>query len=149
MKAERTRLRRYAIGFSLALLLLAAAGCQDVSKPIVDTKSAANETTAIAALRSIASAQSLYFVSHGSEYGSFEQLTQGGNLDSRFKGEQPVVGGYVFSMSVSSGSYTVNADPKQGVAAGSTGGRHFFMESSDNAIHFNPASTASASDPTL
>jgi ApbE superfamily uncharacterized protein (UPF0280 family) len=149
MKAERTKSQRYVIGFSLVLLLLSIAACQDVSKPVVSTKSAANETAAIAALRSIASAQSLYFVSHSSEYGSFDQLTQGGNLDSRFKGEQPVVGGYVFSMSVSSGSYSVNADPKEGVAAGSTGGRHFFMESSDNAIHFNLTKSASASDPTL
>ncbi len=149
MKAERHRPRHYAIGLSLVLLLLATSACQDYSKPITDTKSAANETTAIAALRSIASAQSLYFVSHSSEYGTFEQLTQGGNLDARFKGDQPVVGGYVFSMSVSPGSYTVTADPKQGVAAGSTGGRHFFMDSSDNAIHFNLTKPATASDPTL
>ena len=62
-------------------------------------------------------------------------------LDSRFSGERPVVQGYAFAMTVSaSGSFAVNADPKE------NDGQHFFMDQ-NNTIHFNDEKPASASDP--
>jgi hypothetical protein len=150
MKARRIEsTRTLFLHASLVLLFLATTACQQHTEQITNTKSAANETAAIGALRSIASAQSLYSVTHNGEYGTFEQLVSGGNLDSRFKGEQPVIGGYVLKMKASGQIYSVNADPQQAVAAGSTGSRHFYLDSTDNNIHVNPQQPASASDPTL
>lgn len=149
MKAEKTESAHRLLSISLCLLLLAATACQTHTEKITDSKSAANETAVIGALRSIASAQSLYAVTHNGEYGTFDQLVGGGHLDSRFKGEQPHIGGYVLTMKVSAGSYAVNADPQAGIAAGSTGNRHFYLDATDNAVHFNRQRAASSSDPTL
>jgi hypothetical protein len=136
--------------------MLAWTACQSHTEKITGGKSAANETAAIGALRAIASAQTVYATTHEGNYGTFAELVQAGNLDVRFSGERPVIGGYVLTMKVAPkvsdgqmGSYTVNADPQQAGAAGSTGTRHFYMDSSDNAVRVNATRPASASDPTL
>lgn len=149
--------------FALALALMLGA-CQSstnsntstTTNPLVGTKSAANETAAIGALRTISSAQSAYSVSHDGDYGTFEELVKAGNLDVRFSGDRPVVGGYILTMKVTAkgsdalaGSFVVNADPQQDVAAGSTGSRHFYMGSTESTIHVNAKQAASSSDPQL
>ncbi len=149
MKAQINTSRRKIFLLTSLLLVITAAACQNYSEKITNSKSAANETVVIGALRSIASAQTIYSVSHNGEYGTFEQLVSGGNLDARFRGEQPVIGGYVLTMKVSPQSYAVNANPQQAVAAGSTGSRHFYLESNDSGVHVNQTQSASASDPTL
>ncbi len=143
------------ITLAFAAALMAACG-SDVQKATVGSKSAANETAAIGALRAIATAQSIYSVSHEGDYGTFEELVSAGQLDARFSGSQPVVGGYVLTMKVSpkdSGAgqlpfYTVNADPQQNVAAASTGNRHFYADSS-GVIHVNAKQSAAAGDSPL
>jgi hypothetical protein len=130
--------------------------CQTHTDTLVRSKSTANETVAIGALRSIASAQSAYSITHEGNYGTFAELVDGGNLDSRFAGESPVMGGYVLKLKTTpkdsggrAASYSVNADPQEALPAGSTGSRHFYLDASDNAIHVNAKQTASSSDPTL
>lgn len=161
MTAHRTNsswlsFRLSIITFAFAAALMATACGSDVQKATVGSKSAANETAAIGALRTIATVQSTYSVSHEGDYGTFEELVKAGQLDGRFSGSQPVVGGYVLTMKVSpkdSGagqppSYTVNADPQQDVAAASTGNRHFYTDAS-GVIRVNAKQAAAASDSPL
>lgn len=139
------------------MVMLVLTSCQ--SKPAetaTATKSTANETAAIGALRTISSAQSMYTATHEGSYGTFAQLVSAGNLDQRFSGEQPVIGGYVLTMKLTpkdsggqAASFTVNADPQSSVAATSAGSRHFYLDSTENIIRFNAKGSASASDPTL
>ena len=144
------------ITLAFAAVLMATACGSDVQKATVGSKSAVNETAAIGALRTIATAQTTYSVSHEGDYGTFEELVSAGQLDARFSGSQPVVGGYVLTMKVSpkdSGasqpaSYTVNADPQQNVAEPSTGNRHFYADSS-GMIRVNAKQSAAASDSPL
>jgi hypothetical protein len=149
--------RLITILFIIAATLMATACGDTVKKATVGSKSAANEGAAIGALRTVASAESIYSASHEGDYGTLAQLVESGQLDARFGGSPPIVGGYVLTMRVSPqdtaggrpAAYTVNADPQQNVAEASTGNRHFCLDSSDGAIHVNQKQTASASDPPL
>lgn len=135
----------------LIVLTCLAAGCQSYTKGLQDSVTRADETAAIAALKAIFAAQQTYSVSNNGGYGTFEQLTQGGFLDSRFASAKPRFKGYVLSMTVTAkgggseeGSYSVNADPEPPQE-----GRHFFMDSSSGLIHVNASQPAGASDPSL
>jgi len=108
---------------------------------------AADEGFAIQALRTIATAQTQFKVTRGS-YGDFEALTQAGVLDQRFASATPTLKGYRLSMKSSESEFTVNADPET-QPQGTTGSRHFYLESSDNAIHVNATQTAGKNDPIL
>lgn len=140
----------------LFAILIALAGCQSVSNVPVKTKSAANEASAVAALRTIASAQAMYSTTHEGDFGTFEELVGAGNLDTRFSGDRPIVGGYVLTIKIrpkdsggNPASYEVNADPQSDVAAGSTGNRHLYVDSKDSVIRVNAKQAASSSDPQL
>jgi hypothetical protein len=161
MMAQRTgtswlNFRLLMLAFALAAALLATACGSEVEKATVGSKSAANETAAIGALRAVASAQAIYSTTHEGDYGTFEELVKAGQLDARFSGSQPVVGGYVLTMKVAPKdtgagqppSYAVNADPQQNVAAASTGNRHFYLDSS-GVIHVNAKQAAAAGDSPL
>jgi len=142
--------------FCALTLALLATGCQSFTDSTVKTKSAANEAAAIGALRTVSSAQTQYSVTHDGNFGTFEQLVKAGNLDARFGGERPIIGGYALTMKVTpadSGgkpsAYVINADPQQDVAAGSTGTRHLYMDSTDSTIHTNAKQSASSADPLM
>jgi len=109
---------------------------------------AADEASAIQALRTISTAQTQLKATNGA-YGSFEDLTQAGMLDQRFAGVTPNLRGYQFTMTVTDSDYTVNADPQITEAQPTTGSRHFYLNSSDNAIHVNTGQSASKNDPVL
>lgn len=110
--------------------------------------SAADETSAIQSLRAIANAQQQLKATRGA-YGSFGALTQAGMLDARFAGSAPNLRGYRFTMNASDSDFSVNADPQTTEAQPTTGSRHFYLDSNDNAIHVNVKQAASKSDPTL
>lgn len=154
MRRDVRFVRLRVVLFTLAVGLFSTS-CQSYTDTTVKSKSAANETLAISALRTISSAQTSYSVSHDGDFGTFEELVKAGHLAVRFSGNSPVVGGYVLTMKVSpkdssgsAASYAVNADPETSVAAGSTGTRHFFMDST-NTIHVNAKQSAGAGDPQL
>ena len=93
---------------------------------------AGNEAAAIQNLRNIATEQRTYFNMHGrTGYASFDDL----KLDKRFKGDAPVVDGYVYTLRViqksqsTPPSFTLNADPQQKEGIGATGKRHFYIDS--------------------
>ncbi len=114
-----------------------------------------NETAATQTLNTIKQLQADYSLGHRGEYGTFEQLIREGALDERFKGDSPVVSGYVFTLKVvpkSSGqpaTYTINADPQSAEGIGATGKRHFYFDPSLSTIRENPDQPATASDPPL
>ena len=114
-----------------------------------------NETAATQTINTIKQLQADYSLGHRGEYGTFEQLIKEGALDDRFKGDAPVVSGYVFTMKVvpkSSGqpaTYTINADPQSREGIGATGKRHFYFDPSLSTIRENPDQPASASDPPI
>jgi len=110
--------------------------------------SAADEASAIQALRTIATAQQELKATRG-VYGSFDALTQAGLLDARFAGSTPNLKGYRFNLNVTDADFSVNADPQTTEAQPTTGGRHFYLASADNSIHVNPTQAASKNDPVL
>ena len=110
--------------------------------------SAVDETSAIQTLRTIATAQAQARATKGS-YGDFNTLVQAGFLDQRFAGETPVLRGYRFRMTAGENDFSVNADPQASSGQEATGGRHFYLDSTDNDIHANRGQTAAKTDPVL
>ena len=131
-------------GFSIVACLMALA-CEPATKGLKQSAVRVDETSAIATLQTIAAAQRSYFASTG-EYGSFQQLSSGDFLDSRFNSDKPEVQNYVFSMDVSAQKFSCNADPLK--VAGQAG-RHLYTDSESAAVHVNPDQPATASDPLL
>lgn len=109
---------------------------------------AADEGSTIQALRTIASAEAQMKVTRGS-YGDFDALTQAGYLDQRFAGRTPNLKGYRFTITANESDFSVNADPQTTETQPTTGSRHFYLDSSDNAVHANPKQVASKSDPVV
>jgi hypothetical protein len=109
---------------------------------------AADEAAAIQSSRAISSAQTQFQATNGA-YGTFEALTQRGFLDQRFAGAAPNLKGYQFTMLVTDTGFSVNADPQTSETQPATGTRHFYLDSSDLAIHVNANQAASKSDPVL
>jgi len=109
---------------------------------------AADEGSAIQALRTIASAETQMKVTRGS-FGDFDALTQAGYLDQRFAGRTPNLKGYRFTITASESDFSVNADPQTTEAQPTTGSRHFYLDSSENAVHANSKQPASKNDPVV
>jgi hypothetical protein len=133
----------------IVLLCAIFAGCQSYTSGLVQTAGRADEAVVLSTLRSIMTAENAYNASNGS-YATFEQLTNGGFLDARFKGERPSLNGYSYNITVAEksettglASYTCNADPER---TGDRAGRHFYIDSTSNDIHFNATRPGSAAD---
>lgn len=139
--------RHLTLGMLLLVTCIAFA-CRSYTKALEQSVERADETAAISALRTLSMAQRTYGVSNENRFGTFEQLVQGGFLDSRFNFERPKFKGYVLTMSVtngaSGGSFSANADPEPPQQ-----GRHFYMDSESGIIHVNTSQPAGASDPSL
>jgi hypothetical protein len=141
-------LRRLVLVFSLALCF-ALPSCQSYTGGLQKSMAGADETAAISALHAIAVAQRTYGITNGGEYGTLQQLTDGGFLDVRYGGSKPVKD-YTLTMNVipkssggPEGSYSCNADPDDKGPAG----RHFYVDSTSTAIHINASQSATAQDP--
>lgn len=109
---------------------------------------AADETSAIQALRTIATAEAQLKATQGT-YGDFGALTQAGLLDERFAGAAPNLRGYRFTVQASDADFAVNADPQITETQPTTGSRHFYLDSTDNIVHVNPVQKAGRTDPSL
>jgi Tfp pilus assembly protein PilE len=136
---------RFLLAGFLILACLIALACEPATKGLKQSVVRADEASAIATLHTIASAQRNYFASTG-EYGSFQQLSSGEFLDSRFNSDKPEVNNYVFSMDVSAQKFSCNADPLK--TAGQAG-RHLHIDSESADVHVNPEQSATASDPPI
>jgi Tfp pilus assembly protein PilE len=120
--------------------------CQTYSTGLQQSVARADETSAIAALKTISTAQQTYAVSNGGSFGTFQQLCEAGHLDKRFNSSTPQVKDYVLSMEVSANSYSLNADPAR---SGEQAGRHFYLDSTSPLIRVNPTQPATAKDPLM
>lgn len=132
----------------LSMLLASCGGSSEGLRVYPKAVGAADEGYAIQALRTIATAQAQLKVTRGG-YGDFASLTNAGLLDARFASEAPNLKGYRFTISASDSEFSVNADPNKTETQPTTGVRHFFLESSDNAIHAHPSRAATRDDPVL
>lgn len=144
-------MRTFFISALLLLICTATFSCKDYSTGLQQGASRADETSAIATLRTIAQAQTTYSVSNAGHYGSFEQLAEAGLLDSRFNHRNPEYHGYVFTMEIrNSGDgpsfYTANADPG---ATSINGGRHFYLDSDGLGIRVSTSKQATNRDEIL
>ena len=139
----------------VAMLLLAfsfAVSCQSYTESLEKSVDRADEIGAIAMLRAIALAERTYSISNNGEFGTLQQLADGGFLDRRYVTSKPVRD-YVITLNVTprqggqpEGSFTVNADPEK---PAEKFGRHLYMDSTSNVIHVNATEPATASDPAL
>ena len=112
-----------------------------------------NEAAAISHLQRVATAQVTYYnTKNRSGYGTFDQLSSGGYLEARFKGDTPVVDGYIYRMTITPKSGTnppgfgVSADPQKPTGITATGSRYFYA-SSDTGITSNNEKPAGPDDP--
>jgi hypothetical protein len=134
---------------SFVSLLIAVAfllSCQSYSTGLQQSVARADEMAAVAALKTIATAQQAYALSNGGSYATFQQLCEGGFLDERFNSATPAIKDYVLSMDVSGDSYRLNADSAR---AGEQAGRHLYMDSTSPLIRVNATQPATAKDPLL
>jgi type II secretory pathway pseudopilin PulG len=131
---------------SLLIVFAFLLSCQTYTTGLQQSVARAEETSAIAALKTISTAQQTYAISNGGAYGTFQQLCEGGFLDQRFNSSAPQIKDYVFSMDTSANSFSVNADPAR---AGDQAGRHLYMDSTSPLIRVNPTQPATAKDPLM
>jgi hypothetical protein len=138
--------------FTVALVLITSfslLSCQKYTSGLVQTAERADETVVLSNLHSIIVAENAYSLSNGG-FGTFEQLTSGGFLDARFKGERPSLSQYSYTITLPESSanagamsYSCNADPER---AGDRAGRHFYVDSTSSNVHVNATQPASGAD---
>lgn len=131
---------------------LGALSCQEYTEGLKQSSNRADETSAIATLRTIAQAQTTYSITNAGNYGGFEQLSESGLLDPRFSHSNPELHGYVFSVTTNPASgadasfYSCNADPSP---TSQLGGRHFYIDSNSQGIRVNATQPATENDEIL
>jgi prepilin-type N-terminal cleavage/methylation domain-containing protein len=115
-----------------------------------------NETGAAQTLDRIRTFQAQYAGNNKGKFGTFDDLIRAAGLDEGFKGERPVVNGYVFTLTLEEpssarpGFYKVNADPQVGEGITATGTRHFYTDSSLGTIKATQENRpATAEDPSI
>ena len=114
-----------------------------------------NEAATIEALNKLREAQVAYALSHHGEFGTFDQLISDGVVDDKYKGTNPVVNGYIYTLKVTPKSttapsnFTCNADPQSSEGVAATGKRHFYIDTVVPAIRENADQPAVASDPSI
>jgi len=100
-------------GFSLLELLIVVAIILIISTiaipSLLTSRQIANESRAVATLRTINTAQVTYLSTNG-VFGSFTDLNSAGLLDSRYADDALVVGGFIYTMTGGgTSSYEVSA----------------------------------------
>ena len=128
-------------GFSLLELLIVVAIILIIATiaipSLLRSRQAANESAAVAELRTINTAQITYLSSAQGNYGNISQLISAGLLDSRFNG---VMSGYNFNIQTSGADYTATADP-----ASASNGRYGYYSTPDAVIRYSTASSLAPS----
>lgn len=109
-----------------------------------------NEAAAATSVRQLSERQAQY-ASRKKEFGTFDELIKETGFNENFKGEKPVVNGYVFDMKVEKRSagkspfWSVNADP----VSESEGTRHFYFDSNISNIRVSDEGPAGPQSPPL
>jgi prepilin-type N-terminal cleavage/methylation domain-containing protein len=128
-------------GFSLLELLIVVAIILIIATiaipSLLRSRQAANESAAVANLRTVNTAEVTYLSSSGGNYGMIPDLITAGLLDSTFTG---VKAGYNFNVDATGTDYTAWATP-----ASSNTGRYGYYSTPDAVVRF---STDTALAPT-
>jgi prepilin-type N-terminal cleavage/methylation domain-containing protein len=128
-------------GFSLLELLIVVAIILIIATiaipSLLRSRQAANESSAVAELRTINTAQITYLSSAQGNYGDITQLVSAGLLDSRFNG---TLSGYQFNITASAGDYTATAVP-----ASPSNGRYGYYSTPDAVIRYSTTATLAPS----
>jgi prepilin-type N-terminal cleavage/methylation domain-containing protein len=95
-----------------------------------------NETTAAQTIQTMKTLQTTYASKHQGKFAAnFDELIKSVQLDEKFKGQNPVVNGYTFTMKVEEPSatkpsfYSINADPQVSEGIQATGTGHYYFDS--------------------
>jgi type IV pilus assembly protein PilA len=128
-------------GFSLLELLIVVAIILIIATiaipSLLRSRQAANESAAVAQVRTITTAQVTYLSSSGGSYGTVSQLVSAGLLDSGFNATK---GGYDYSVTTSGTDYTVFASP-----ASSNNGRYGYYSTPDGVVRYSTVTSLAPS----
>jgi len=122
-------------GFSLLELLIVVAIILIIATiaipSLLRSRQAAQESSAVAQVRTINTAEVTYLSSNGGNYGSIPELITQGFLDGRFANS---VSGYTFAITASASDYTVSATPTS-----TNAGRYGYFSVPDAVIRYQTA----------
>lgn len=122
-------------GFSLLELLIVVAIILIIATiaipSLLRSRQAAQESSAVAQVRTINTAEVTYLSSNQGSYGDVIALVSQGLLDNRFTGS---VSGYNYTVSASSSNYTASASPTSANA-----GRYGYYSGPDAVIRYSTA----------
>lgn len=128
-------------GFSLLELLIVVAIILIIATiaipSLLRSRQAANESGAVATLRTITTAEVTYLSSSGGVYGAKGDLITAGLIDSRFTGD---VGGYTYAITAVSANYTVTATPNS-----TNSGRYGYYSTPDGVVRYQTATSTTCS----
>jgi type IV pilus assembly protein PilA len=124
-------------GFSLLELLIVVAIILIIATiaipSLLRSRQAANESAAVANLRTINTAEVTYLSTSGGNYGDVTALVGAGLLDTRFNS---TVSGYAFTITASLGDYTATASPTS-----ANTGRFGYYSTPDGVVRYSTASS--------
>src|SRR5205823_3628470 len=119
-------------GFSLLELLIVVAIILIIATiavpALLRSRQSANESSAVANLRTISNGEATYILSSHGNYGSIPELITAGVLDSRFSGS---VAGYSYTITAAGNEFTANAMP-----ASTNGGRYGYYILADAVVRY-------------
>jgi prepilin-type N-terminal cleavage/methylation domain-containing protein len=125
-------------GFSLLELLIVVAIILIIATiaipSLLRSRQAANESSAVANVRTINTAEVTYLSSAGGNYGGVTNLIAAGLIDSRFTGP---VSGYSFTITASGADYTVDALPTS-----TNSGRYGYYSLPDAVVRYQATAPA-------
>jgi prepilin-type N-terminal cleavage/methylation domain-containing protein len=115
-----------------------------------------NETAAAVSMDKIRIFEAQYSTKSHGKFGTFDDLIKSVGMDETFKGDRPVVNGYVYSLTVEEQTaakpafYSVTADPQVPDGVGATGSIHFYTDSNLGTIRRTDENRpAKPDDPSL
>ena len=130
-------------GFSLLELLIVVAIILIIATiaipSLLRSRQSANESAAVANLRTINTAQVTYLTSSGGTFGNLSDLQTAGLIDTSF-GNALGKSGYTYSVTTAIGQYTVIATP-----TATNSGRYGYYTTADSVVRWQTATSTNCS----